>query len=169
MNQNILDALNNQIRLEFNAAFLYLSFSVDMKDIGLSGMAHWLRQQYREECGHALRLVSYLEKRKAKVIVPEVSRPVCDCKSPLDVFHRALEHERMVSESIDALVALSLEAKDYATHSLLLHYVDEQVEEENSVQEIVEMLELCRHSSNAVLRIDSQLASRATKDCDIWD
>ena len=50
MKENIIRALNNQIAMEFDSAFLYLAFSVDMREYGLRGLGHWLREQYREEC-----------------------------------------------------------------------------------------------------------------------
>ena len=51
MNPIIVDAVNRQIRLEFESAFLYLAFSGNLRQYGLPGMGHWMREQYREECG----------------------------------------------------------------------------------------------------------------------
>lgn len=168
MKQSIVDAVNEQIRIEFNSAFLYLSLSVELKEYGLPGAGHWLREQYREECGHALRLVTYLEKRQAKIIVPEVNRLVCEWNTPLDVFRLALEHERRVSDAINDLLTLCRTEKDYATQNLMFDYVMEQVEEENSVQDILDMFEKSGGSPNALLRIDAQLGRRDCKDGALW-
>ncbi len=127
MQKEITDALNEQIRMEFNAAFLYLSFSVDMREFGLPGMGHWLREQYREECGHALRLISWMGTRGGKVEIPHIARPAYVWESPLDIFEMALEHERLVSASVNSLLALCMEQRDFATQGLMFEYVREQV------------------------------------------
>ncbi len=170
MQAEIIEALNEQIRMEFNAAFLYLSFSVDMREFGLPGMGHWLREQYREECGHALRLISYMGKRGGKVEIPHIARPAYVWESPQDIFEMAWEHEKMVSESINALLALCMEHRDFATQALMFDYVREQVEEERSVLDIVEELRFCRSSKSAegVLQLDSRLGRREHASDALW-
>ena len=170
MQKEINDALNEQIRMEFNAAFRYLSFSVDLREFGLPGMGHWLREQYREECGHALRLISYLGKRGGKALMPHIARPAYVWETPLDIFVMALEHEKLVSASISSLLALCMELRDFATQGLMFEYVREQVEEERSVLDIVEELRLCQGSSmaGAVLRLDERLGRRELASDSIW-
>ncbi len=171
MQAAIIAALNEQIRLEFNAAFLYLSFSAELREFGLPGMAHWMREQYREECGHALRLISYLGTRGGKVSMPHISPPSYAWETPLDIFEMALKHEKLVSASVDALLALCQERRDYATQGLMFDYVREQVEEERSVLDIVEELRFCRGSGagEGLLRLDARLAARTLSSSDIWD
>lgn len=157
MNPDIAEALNEQIRREFNAAFLYLSFSVNMKDYGMRGAGCWLRAQYREECGHALRLLDYLGQRRVPARVPTIAAPDYTWERPLDIFRLALEHERMITRSIHSLVELCSREQDYATLHLLMDYVDEQVEEENSVEEIVAALQRCGNDEASLLLLDARL------------
>lgn len=157
MNPSIAEALNDQIRKEFNAAFLYLSFSVHMKEYGMKGAGRWLRAQYVEECGHALRLLDYMELRRISVHIPRISAPDYEWNSPLDVFRLALEHEILITQSIHALVTLCRDEEDYATQAMLMDYVKEQVEEENQITEIVDSLRRCGNDESSLLQIDMRL------------
>lgn len=159
MNPEIAAAINEQIRKEFNAAFLYLSFSVNMKEYGMKGAGRWLRAQYLEECGHALRLLDYMELRREPVRIPSITAPDYSWSSPLDIFRLAWEHERLITSSIHSIVSLCRHEEDYATQGLLMDYVKEQVEEESQVADIVTALKRCGHDESALLQLDARLGS----------
>lgn len=93
MNPIIVDAVNNQIRPEFESDFLYLVFSGNLCQYGLPGMGHWIREQYREECTHALCFVSYPENCRAKVVILSVGAPVYTWKTPLDLRQLYILHD----------------------------------------------------------------------------
>lgn len=168
MNPDIADAINDQIRKEFNAAFLYLSFSVNMKDYGMRGAGKWLRAQYREECGHALRLLDYMQLRRVPVKVPSIAPADYTWERPLDIFRLAREHERMITQSIYSLVALCEREQDYATQSLLMDYVNEQVEEESRVEDIVAALQRCGNDESSLLQLDMRLENARSGDEKVW-
>lgn len=163
MNPIIVDAVNRQIRLEFESAFLYLAFSGNLRQYGLPGMGHWMREQYREECGHALRFISHLENRRARVSIPSVAAPEYTWETPLDLFRLSLEHERRITASIHELLTLCREEQEYATQCLLFDYVKEQVEEELQVEEIVDIMTLCGSRIDELLSLDQKLAARSTQ------
>lgn len=164
MNTTILDALNRQIQREFESAFLYLSLSTTLNEHSMPGAGHWMRAQYHEECGHALRLISYLEKRRASVRLPSLTCSPCEWTSSLDFFQKALEHERFITSQINELVTLCRQERDYATLCLLFEYVREQVEEESSVEEIVDAFTLCGENAEALMRLDTHLGMRTCKE-----
>lgn len=159
MNPEIATAINEQIGKEFNAAFLYLSFSVNMKEYGMKGAGRWLRAQYLEECGHALRLLDYMELRRVPVHIPHISSPDYTWNTPLDIFRLAWEHEQLITQSIHSIVSLCKQEEDYATQGLLMEYVKEQVEEESQVEDIVDALSRCGQDASALLQLDAQLAA----------
>ncbi len=166
MNPIIVDAVNKQIRLEFEFAFLYLAFSGNLRQFGLPGMGHWMREQFREECGHALRFVTHLENRRARVVIPLIAAPVYEWETPLDLFHLALSHERRITASIHELLTLCSETREYATQCLLFDYVKEQVEEELQVEEIVDIMTLCGSRIDELLGLDQKLAARSSQ---VWE
>ena len=163
MNPVIVEAVNRQIRLEFESAFLYLAFSGNLRQYGLPGMGHWMREQYREECGHALRFVTHLENRRARVVIPAVRQPEYNWQTPLDLFRLALAHEKLITASIHELLTLCREEREYATQCLLFDYVKEQVEEELQVEEIVDIMTLCGTRIDELLSLDQKLAARKTQ------
>ena len=111
-------------------------------------------------------VVSHLENRRAKVVIPAVAAPVYTWETPLDLFRLALEHERKITASIHELLTLCREEKEYATQCLLFDYVKEQVEEELQVEEIVDIMTLCGTRIDELLSLDQKLAARTTQ---VWE
>lgn len=159
MTDDMLNALNNQIRLEFESAFLYLRLSAGMQEQGLPGFAHWLRRQYQEECNHALKLLTHLEARRMKGEIPSVRTPDCTCADAKETFELVCSHERKVSAAIDELVTLAREQRDYATEHMLMWFVAEQVEEEKNAADIMDSLRFGETHDNLQC-IDRLLAKR---------
>ena len=68
---------------------------------------------------------------------------------------------------INNLVDISVEEKDHATQSFLQWFVDEQVEEEATVNEIISKLKMVGEDGYGLLMIDSELGKRPTINSDI--
>jgi ferritin len=152
--------LNEQINKEFYSAYLYLSFSTQCARAGFPGMAAWFRKQYEEETRHGLKIVDHLVERGGEVQLAAVAAPAVAPKSPLAFFEKSLEHERTVTASIHTLAGLSMKEKDFAVHGVLAWFVSEQVEEEASVQVIIDELKLAGDNGAALLMIDHRLGKR---------
>ena len=75
-----------------------------------------------------------------------------------EVFASVADHERHVSKLIDDLVDVAAAENDKATQDFLWGFVREQVEEEASVDAIVNKIERCGESGLTFL--DSELAKR---------
>ncbi|MND00102.1 putative ferritin-1 [compost metagenome] len=71
-----------------------------------------------------------------------------------------LEHERSVTASINALYELAVREKDYPTQIMLEWFIKEQVEEERSAEEVINMLKMIGDAPAGLLMLDRQLASR---------
>jgi ferritin len=89
-----------------------------------------------------------------------IDQPPTDFESPLDVFSKALEHERKVTGLINSLYALALRENDYPTQVLLQWFITEQVEEEKNASTIVEMLKRIGPSGGGLVHLDRQLGKR---------
>lgn len=161
LKQEINEALNDQLQLEFASAYLYLGMAAHFAGISLPGFAHWMRLQYEEEQAHALKFYDQITLRGGRVALKPVQAPPAEYASPLEVFEQALEHERLVTEQIHALYARASSAGDYPTQAFLQWFVTEQVEEESTVQEIVDRLRLAGGNSTALLFLDRELAARS--------
>ena len=153
-------AINDQIKAEFDSAYIYLAMSAYFEDAGLAGMSHWMRKQYKEEVEHAEKFIEYLYERGARVIIPEIAKPKESYNDALDVFKTAYAHEQYVTSRIYKLVDLAVSEKDYATQSMLKWFVDEQMEEEDNTGGIVAKLEFLGGDKHSVYMVDRELATR---------
>lgn len=160
LSDSMASAINDQIKAEFDSAYIYLAMSAYFEDAGLSGMSHWMRKQYKEEVEHAEKFISYLYERGARVIVPEIARPKESYTDALDAFRTAYNHEQYVTSRIYKLVDMATSEKDYATMSMLKWFVDEQVEEEDNTSGIVAKLEFLGGDKHGVYAVDRELAAR---------
>jgi len=158
--QEVQDAINDQIRAEFYASYLYLGMMTYFEARSLPGFGHWMRLQAKEEVTHAMRLVDFLLDRGGHVDLQTIERPKLEYESPLDVMRSALAHEEKVTASINDLYALAVAHNDYPAQVLMQWFVSEQVEEEKNAGEIVDQLELAAGSASALFVLDGRLADR---------
>ncbi len=143
-------------------AYLDLEESPDITRLvqNLQGAASWLRLQWQEELAHATKLIDYMAERGGGVQLQAIGGPAAAFGSLLDVFEKVLHDEQEVTAAIYRIYDLALQEKDYAAQGLMQWYVQEQVEEENSAQEVVSMLRLAGDSSAGLLMVDRRLAER---------
>ena len=160
MNKKIEDALNGQLNAESFSAHLYMSMSAYFQSVNLKGMAHWMRLQAREESTHELKFFDYILSRGGKVVLGHIDAPPTEWESPLAIFESAHEHEQQVSAKINTLVDLALAESDHASNAFLQWFVTEQVEEEESVLEIVDQLKLIADDRGALFMLDRELGQR---------
>lgn len=160
MNKAVEDALNGQIKMELDSAHLYLAMVAYFESQGLSGFAHWFRCQQEEETEHAMKLFDYLNDRGGRVLLQGIEQPPAEFGSPLEAFERSLEHEKKVTASIDRLYELAVAEKDHATAVMLHWFIEEQVEEEKSAEDIIHQLKIGGDTGTALLRLDRHLGRR---------
>ena len=153
-------AINDQIKAEYDSAYIYLAMSAYFKNAGLDGMAHWMHKQYHEEVEHAEKFIDYLYERGARVIIPDVAKPKDSYSDALDAFKTAYAHEQYVTSRIYKLVDLAIAEKDYATQSMLQWFVDEQMEEEDNTGSILSKLEFLGTDKHGIYTVDRELSSR---------
>jgi ferritin len=161
MTDALTDAFNRQITLEFASSYAYLQLSAYFEDVSLTGFAGWMRAQSSEEWQHGLKFYDFVLDRGNKVALGDIEAPDAAPNSALEAFQLALEHEQRVTASISELYALAQEARDGASYPLLQWFLSEQVEEEASVGEIVDQLQLAGDSAAAILMLDREYAGRA--------
>ena len=160
LQKKIEDALNAQVNAELWSAYLYLSMSLHFEYEGRNGIANWFKIQFQEEQAHALALMDYLNARDAKVKLQPIAEVPTTWESPKAAFEATLEHEKKVTASINNLYAMAEEAKDFATRQKLNTFVAEQVEEEESVRQIIDDLTLVGDDGTGLLQIDRELGTR---------
>jgi len=154
-------ALNNQLREELFSAYLYLSMSAFCETLNLPGFAHWMQLQFQEEMAHAFKFYAFIHDRNGRVILQALDQPKAEFESPLQVFQETLAHEQFITNRINELYALAATENDYACQTFLQWFITEQVEEEKSVNDIIESIKMIGDDGHALLMIDRELGARA--------
>ncbi len=160
LKKKIEDAINKQINAELWSAYLYLSMSTYFEEKSLSGFASWMRVQAQEEYTHAMKFYNYIAERGGRIKLLAIDKVPTDWKSPLGVFEETYKHEQKVTSLINDLVNLAIKEKDHATVNMLQWFIDEQVEEEASADEIVQKLKLIGKNGNGLFMLDKELSTR---------
>lgn len=160
LSKKMQDALNKHLTEEFYSSYLYLSMAAHFESLNWKGFANWFRIQSQEEYGHAMKFYAYILQAGGKVTLKQVDTPKTTWKSVMEAFKDTLAHEQKITELIHKLVDLAIQSKDYATNNFLQWFVTEQVEEENTVEEIIHKLEMIGDNKGGLYMLDRELGGR---------
>lgn len=160
LNEQMGEAINEQINAELYSAYLYMSMMAHFEAQGLKGLANWMRIQSLEETTHAYKLYDYVIERGSKVQLKTIAAPPTEWPSALAAFEQVAEHEALVTGLINKLMDMALELRDHATVSFLQWFIDEQVEEEASAGDLVNKLQLIGNNPQALFMLDKELDAR---------
>lgn len=150
-------ALNNQIKLEGYASFLYLSMASWCDKEGLEGCAEFLHRQSDEEREHMLKIFHYLSEVDQHALTPEISQTPHEFDSVQELFKQVYKHEQKVTHAINELVAQATLENDYSTISFLQWYIEEQREEENLMRTILDKIKLIGDGPMSLYYIDKEI------------
>ncbi|MCB0882086.1 MAG: ferritin [Thermoleophilia bacterium] len=134
-------AINAQVGREFGAHFQYLEIASHFHDDGLPQMGAFFDQQAAEEHEHAMRFLQYVRDSGAKVAIPAIPAPKAAYKSSKEAVALALKWEQEVTAHINDLVDLAIKENDHATRVMLNWFVTEQVEELDTMGELLQIVE----------------------------
>ena len=160
LNQKIEEALNAQINAEMWSAYLYLSMAAYCHSQGNPGMGKWFEVQFQEEQDHAKIFFNYVISRGGNVVLKPIEAVPTTWNSVLEVFESTLEHEQKVTALINNLFAITAAENDYATQSMLKWFIDEQVEEEETAQNIIDNLKMIKDNGYGLYMLDKELCAR---------
>ena len=153
-------AFNDQINKELYSEYLYLGMKALFADMNLPGFVNWFDVQVQEEHAHAIGMFNYLNERGGKIELLPIDKPEFSGKTPLEIFEEVLKHEQYVTSRINTVYDVAEEVRDRAAMKFLDWYIDEQVEEEASVDGVLLTLKLIGDDKNALLLLDKDLATR---------
>jgi len=159
--KKMMDSLNNHLNEELYSSYLYLSMSAYFEAKNLKGFANWFKIQSQEEYGHGMKFYSFIQQVGGKVTLKAIKAPKITWKSFMEVFAETLAHEKHITGLINKLVGQAIQEKDYATNNFLQWFVNEQVEEEATVEEIINKLEMIGDAKSGLFMMDRELGARA--------
>lgn len=152
------EALNDQIKIEGQSSMVYLAMA-SWAEIqpGIDNVVSFFYRHSDEEREHMLKMIHFVNERGGFAMVPSFEQPTLTYPSITHAFKELLEHEMKVSASINNLVDISLQEKDYATHNFLQWYVAEQIEEEALARTLNDKLELIGDDKGGLYLFDKDI------------
>ena len=160
ISKKLQNAINKQINKELYSEYLYLSMAAYLESIGLEGFANFFKVQVQEERFHTMKFFDYVNERGGRVVLEAIDRPQIEFKSPVEIFEIAYKHEQYVTKLINELMEAAIKENDHAAKSFLNWYIDEQVEEEASMDKILNQLKMIDGKGQGMLMLDKELATR---------
>jgi len=153
--QETKNAFNAQIANELAASNSYLCVASYFDTLGLKVLSQHFFKQSHEERQHALKLLKYLLDVNGDLQLAAIPAPRAEFVSAEDAIQHALAQEIQTTKQINALMGLSHRHEDYASASFLKWFVDEQVEEQASMNEL--LLLVRQAGPNNLLLVEERL------------
>jgi ferritin len=150
-------ALNKQVTVEAESSQIYLAMASWAENLGFEGVSQFMYAHSDEEREHMLKLIKFINERGGHAKISQLSAPPSEFGSFKDMFQSLFDHEVLVSQSINDLVDISLQEKDYATHNFLQWYVSEQIEEEGLARNILDKINLIGDDKSGFYLFDNDI------------
>ncbi len=137
ISSKMAEMLNTQMNFENESAHVYLAMANWAKAENLGGAESWMIKQYKEEKFHGKKIYDYLHEQGADVTITGFETPRAEYANLLEVLEVSLEHEKLVTSKLVELMKLAKEESDFATEAFLQWYILEQVEEEDTLNDLI--------------------------------
>lgn len=160
LSEKMIEKINEQINKEFFSAYLYQTFANYYGVEGLEGFKNWYNVQAKEEMAHAMIFVEYLIENDAKVRFSAIDDPTVEIEGFADPLKKALEHEKLITASINDLYDLAVSDRDYRTQQVLNWFIKEQHEEEVTAADLITRYNLFGEDRRSLWEMNASLASR---------
>lgn len=160
ISSKMLEELNDQVHAELFSEYLYLSMAAWLDSENLEGFAHFFKVQAGEERGHAMKFYSYIYDVGGQVTLKGLDTPKAVFESPVEIFKAALEHEKYITSRINNLVKLARSENDYKTENFLNWFLEEQIEEEDSMVKGLDKTKAFSSNKGQLYLLDAQMAKR---------
>ena len=160
LKEKISKLLVEQVNKEFFSAYLYLSFANFYEEAGLDGFANWYRIQAMEERDHAIMFMDYVHDNDGPIQFEAIGKPDSKLKNLIDPLKAALQHEKYITASINAIYDEAAQSKDYRTMQFLDWFVMEQREEEKTASDLVTKFELFGSDAKNLYSLNEELKTR---------
>ncbi len=159
LSNNIEQLLQDQVKKEASSSQTYLAMACWADVKGFSGAAEFLYAHSDEEREHMLKLVRFLNERGSQATVPALEAPEKDFSNLKEVFESILEHELMVTASINNIITNCLQENDHLTNNFMQWYISEQMEEEQLARSIIDKLEMIGSDTSSLFLFDRELGT----------
>jgi ferritin len=130
-----------QVAHELNAHQTYMGISLYFERESLKGWARFFHGQSVEEAGHATKIVEFLLDNDVEFNLPQVGGAPTTYGSAREACETALASEMRVTEQFNAMATAARDAGDYRSMQFLQWFIEEQVEEERTMRELLDLID----------------------------
>ena len=123
----------------------------------LPQLATMFRNQSSEELMHAQKIVDYVTEAGGVVAVPPIPAGEPEFASVEAAVQIALDSELKVAKVFDELMDLAIEERDHLARGFLQWFVDEQLEEVSTMDDL---LKVVRRAGDNLLYVEDYVANR---------
>ena len=159
--EKVENQLNNQIKNEEHSSRIYLAMASWCESKGYNGAADFLYAQAEEEKMHMSKMIHYVNDRGGHAKMMALDKPDEDYGDIVSLFEKVLAHEEFITAEINKCYEVALDAKDYNTAQFLQWYIEEQVEEESTMNGILDKIRLAGDSKGGIFHIYKELENLA--------
>ena len=157
LDKQVAEALNEQIKIEASAAFLYFSLASWANVRGLTGMAKWFRGEANGELTHMNLFVDYLNDRDYQARFGTIEAPAAEWANPVEAFDMVRTQEHVLLQRMSDLIDLAAKHKDHLTHSFLTQFVPQQIADTAEADDVHDRLMLVGGDGHGLILIDQEL------------
>ncbi len=140
VSKKVLKLLNEQVAFESDSSNIYLAMATWADANGWKGTARFMFKQAEEERGHMRKLIGFITDVGEQAIIVGVKAPETSFKDIKEVFEAVLDHEKKITAAIHDIMTEARKNNDYAVTSFLKWFIDEQVEEEKSAMDVLDVI-----------------------------
>jgi ferritin len=161
LSDTLAKVLNDQMTNEAHNAQIYLAYAAWASDKGYEGIANFMFRHSSEERNHMMKILEYILKRGAKVVVTAIPDPGSEPVNVNDCFEKVFKSEVENTKSIYNIVNMSMEEKDWATWNFMQWFVKEQTEEETMALDLLSKIKIAGGAAadnDALYVLNSDLA-----------
>jgi len=159
--QRVIDAINEQIGCEFSAMLQYVAIAAHFDLETLPELAGFFYRQAEEEKEHAHRFIKFVVDTGGQLRIPAIEAPQATFKFAEDAVKLSLDQEKKVTKQVNNLVHIAKEESDYTTDNFLQWFVQEQLEEVSSMENLLAIVQ--RAGEANLLRVEEYLSREGGK------
>jgi ferritin len=157
ISERMAKALSDELVNEYGAATQYTMISAYFSREALPRLAQLFRDQAREELMHAQKIVDYVTEAGAVIEIPAIPQGESDFDSIAEAVTIAVESEKKVAGEFNELMDLAVEERDHLSRGFLQWFVDEQMEEVSTMEDLLKVVE---RAGDNLLYVEDYVAHR---------
>jgi len=147
--------LEAQVGNELQASNMYLAIAVWFGEQSLDKWAGFFFRQSEEEREHAMKIIHFLIEVGHPFSIPAIGAAKANYKDAKAAVTAAMKNEQTVTGQFKTMAEACMKEKDFTTFQFLQWFIEEQVEEEGTMQKLLDVLGSVSNAREAELHLPS--------------